>query len=119
MKKVYDSAIFVADYLSWDQIECARNGKFKPIEEIHEDVYSLVKKTVEYSTNEMSWMQDRGFVPHIDIHEDVEKIEEMLYTLKYLDENPDNVYSEATKKAVETIRPKDFEPFGLIFIWLF
>jgi len=44
MKKVYDSAMFVADYLSWDQIECARNGKFKPIEEIHEDVYSLVKK---------------------------------------------------------------------------
>jgi hypothetical protein len=44
MKKVYESAMFVADYLSWDQIECARDGKFKPIEEIHEDVYSLVKK---------------------------------------------------------------------------
>ena len=44
MKKVYKSALFVADYLSWDRIECARNGKFKPIEEIHEDVYSLVMK---------------------------------------------------------------------------
>ena len=44
MKKVYKSAMFVADYLSWDQIECARDGKFKPIEEIHEDVYSFVKK---------------------------------------------------------------------------
>ena len=44
MKKVYESAMFVADYLSWDKIECARDGKFKPVEEIHEDVYSLVKK---------------------------------------------------------------------------
>ena len=35
-----------------------------------------------------------------DTHEDIEKIEEMLYTLKYLKETPDNIYSEATKKAV-------------------
>lgn len=44
MKKVYNSALFVADYLSWDQIECARGDKFKSIEEIHEDVYTFIKK---------------------------------------------------------------------------
>ena len=43
MKKVYESAMFVADYLSWDQIDCARDGKFKPAEEIHEDIYKLIK----------------------------------------------------------------------------
>lgn len=43
MKKVYESAVFVSNYLSWDRIECSRNNEMKSIEEIHEEVYCLVK----------------------------------------------------------------------------
>ena len=44
MKKVYESAIFVADYLNWDKVECSENDEMRSIEDIHEDVYKLVKK---------------------------------------------------------------------------
>ncbi len=43
MKKVYDNACFVADYLNWDKIECSESDKIRSIEDIHEDVYKLVK----------------------------------------------------------------------------
>lgn len=44
MKKVYDNAMFVADYLNWEMINCEENGKMRTIEDIHEDIYKLVKK---------------------------------------------------------------------------
>lgn len=44
MKKVYNSAMFIADYLGWDQIQCNKDNKMKSIEEIHEEVYMLIKK---------------------------------------------------------------------------
>lgn len=44
MKKVYKSAMFVADYLSWDKVECNNYDEMKSIGEIHEDVYKLIKK---------------------------------------------------------------------------
>ena len=43
MKKVYDSAMFVADYLKWDKINCSDGEKMKSIEEIHEDIYKTIK----------------------------------------------------------------------------
>ena len=44
LKKVYDNAMFVADYLNWDMIDCSKNDKMLPIDEIHEKVYSKLKK---------------------------------------------------------------------------
>lgn len=44
MKKVYESAIFIADYLSWDKIECNNGNQMKSIEDIHEEIYNLVKR---------------------------------------------------------------------------
>jgi len=38
MKKVYDNAVFIADYLDWDIIECVNDKKFKNIDEIHKDI---------------------------------------------------------------------------------
>lgn len=38
MKKVYDNAVFVADYLDWNIINCVEDGKFKEKEEIHKDI---------------------------------------------------------------------------------
>ena len=44
MKKVYDNAMFVADYLNWDMINCEKNGVMRTKEDIHEEVYKLVKR---------------------------------------------------------------------------
>lgn len=38
MKKVYHSAIYCAYYFDWTIIECAEDGKFKSIEEIHKEI---------------------------------------------------------------------------------
>lgn len=43
MKKVYESAIFVASYLSWDIVYCSLNGKMRSIEEISDDIYNILK----------------------------------------------------------------------------
>ena len=43
MKKIYDNALFVADYLLWEKVECSDNGKMKDINTIHEKIYNLVK----------------------------------------------------------------------------
>ena len=44
MKKVYDSAMFVADYFDWNKVQCNDGNKMRPISDIHEEVYSLIKK---------------------------------------------------------------------------
>ncbi len=44
MKKVYESAMFIADYLSWNKVKCNDKDKMRSIEDIHEEIYRLVKK---------------------------------------------------------------------------
>ena len=44
MKKVYNSAMFVANYLNWDKIECNCGDQMRSIEDIHEEIYKLVRK---------------------------------------------------------------------------
>ena len=44
MKKVYDNAMFIADYLSWDKVKCDNSDNMRSIPEIHKDVYNLVRK---------------------------------------------------------------------------
>ncbi len=44
MYKVYENALFVSDYLSWDKIKCDEDNKMRSIEDIHEDIYQYVKK---------------------------------------------------------------------------
>lgn len=46
LKKVYDNAMFVADYLNWDMIDCSQDGKMLPIDEIHQKVYSKLKRNI-------------------------------------------------------------------------
>ena len=42
MKKVYDNAMFLADYLGWTKIKCNEGNRMKSIEEIHNEIKSLV-----------------------------------------------------------------------------
>ena len=44
MEKVYESAMFIADYLSWDKVQCNDGNKMREIDDIHKEIYSLVKK---------------------------------------------------------------------------
>lgn len=45
MKKIYENAMFVADYLNWPMVKCDdNNGQMRTPQDIHNEVYSLVKK---------------------------------------------------------------------------
>lgn len=44
MRRVYDNARYVSSYLGFEPVECSYGDKMRSIEEIHEDVYKLVKK---------------------------------------------------------------------------
>ena len=41
MRKVYDNAMFLADYLGWSKVRCDYDGEMKSIEDIHEEIKSL------------------------------------------------------------------------------
>ena len=44
MKEVYENAMFVADYLNWDIIQCSDEYGMRSREDIHEDIKRLVRK---------------------------------------------------------------------------
>lgn len=44
MKKVYENALFVADYLSWDAVRCDENNSMRDKMDIHNDICKLVLK---------------------------------------------------------------------------
>lgn len=46
MKKVSDNANYIANKYNWDYIECSNNNEMRSIEDIHEDIYKLVKKKI-------------------------------------------------------------------------
>lgn len=43
MKKVYNNALFIADYLNWNKIECSNNNEMRNKEDIHQEIYKLIK----------------------------------------------------------------------------
>lgn len=42
MKKVYDNAMFIADYLDWDKVQCNNGNEMRSIEDIHNEIYSII-----------------------------------------------------------------------------
>ena len=46
MKRVSDTSIEIANKYNWDFIECSKNDEMRSIEDIHEDVYKLIKKKI-------------------------------------------------------------------------
>jgi dTMP kinase len=44
LKKSYENAVFVANYLGWDIIDCTKNNKMAPVSEIHEKIYEKVSE---------------------------------------------------------------------------
>lgn len=43
MKKVYESSMFVAEYLKWSKIDCSSGNNMKSINEIHEEICKSLK----------------------------------------------------------------------------
>lgn len=43
MKKVYDTAVFVANYFKWDIIDCSNGDSMNSIDEIHKNIVNIVK----------------------------------------------------------------------------
>ena len=46
MKKVSDTSVYLANKFNWEFVECSNNNEMLSIEEIHDKVYSLVKKKI-------------------------------------------------------------------------
>ena len=44
MRKVYENALFVAEYLKFSKIKCNDCDHMRSIEDIHNDIYKLIKK---------------------------------------------------------------------------
>ena len=46
LRKVYENSQFVANYLGWAKIACDKNEDMRNREEIHEDIYKLIKEKI-------------------------------------------------------------------------
>lgn len=44
MKKIYENAIFVAEFLKFSKVSCNNGNEMRSINDIHDDIYRLVKK---------------------------------------------------------------------------
>lgn len=42
MKKIYDNAMFVSDYLGFDTVKCDLNGSLRSIEDIHNEIKGIM-----------------------------------------------------------------------------
>lgn len=42
MRKVYENAVFLAEYLKWDIVECNKNDEMKSIEDIHKEIVKIL-----------------------------------------------------------------------------
>lgn len=44
LRRVTDNALFVSDYLGWSKIDCSCGDNIRSIDDIHNDIYRLIKK---------------------------------------------------------------------------
>lgn len=42
MKKIYDNAMFVSDYLDFDTVKCDLNGSLRSIEDIQNEIKNII-----------------------------------------------------------------------------
>lgn len=47
MKNVSDVSISIADKYNWSYVECIKDNKMRSIEDIHEDIYKIVKEKIK------------------------------------------------------------------------
>lgn len=42
MRKVYDNAMFIADYLNWNKVKCNDDDSMRSIDDIHQEIYNII-----------------------------------------------------------------------------
>lgn len=42
MRKVYDNAMFIADYLNWNKVKCNDGDSMRSIGDIHQEIYNII-----------------------------------------------------------------------------
>lgn len=47
LEKSYNNALYVAEKFGWNKISCVKDGRVRSIEEIHNDIYSVIKGHLE------------------------------------------------------------------------
>ncbi|GAA3645448.1 dTMP kinase [Asaccharospora irregularis] len=47
LQKSYDNSLYIVDKYNWKKINCVKNNNLRSIEDIHEEVYELVKNIIE------------------------------------------------------------------------
>ena len=46
MKKIYENALFVADYYKWDIVTCDYENKLRSVQDIHNDICKMIDKLI-------------------------------------------------------------------------
>ena len=49
LEKSYENALYVAKKYGWENIDCTSNDKLRQIKDIHEEIYSLILKSLKSS----------------------------------------------------------------------
>ncbi len=46
LEESYRNAVFVAEKFGWERVSCVKNEKIRAVEEIHEDIYAVIKELI-------------------------------------------------------------------------
>ena len=46
LTKSYNNSLYIADKYNWKKINCVENETLRSIEDIHEEIYKIVKETI-------------------------------------------------------------------------
>lgn len=46
LQKTYKNALWVADQYNWKKVNCSKNNQLKTIDEIHEEIYEIIKSKI-------------------------------------------------------------------------
>ena len=46
LRKTYQNSLYIADKYNWKRVECVKNNELRSIEDISDEIYNIVKKTL-------------------------------------------------------------------------
>ncbi len=47
LEKSYNNSLHIADRYGWNKVNCVRDNELRSVEDIHEEIYQIVKNTIE------------------------------------------------------------------------
>ena len=46
LRKSYNNALYIANKYNWKKIDCVKDGKLRSIDDIHDEIYNIVKQSI-------------------------------------------------------------------------